>query len=650
MNDKSAKQKLSEKIRAVSNVLITVSRNPSVDALSAALALTFALDRLGKHATAVFSGQIPPAMGFLKPEKTFENNADSLRDFIISLDKDKADRLRYKVDGDLVRIFITPYRTRISESDLNFSEGDYNVELIIALGVENRDELDEAIAAHGKILHSAILATVNADNQKNSLGTIVWNDEKASSLSEMVAVLCAGLADPNAKKPLLDEAVSTALLTGIVAATDQFTNAKTSPTSMKLSADLMARGANQQLIAKELAQKSSDRAEPAQDASTVTNPDDSGVLRLRDTADEPDDHEDAVKKDDEPVADQPAAPTVPDNLDQNLAKADQQVDAAASQAALAKVEAELNQRAASAKPEVMTPPVNPTTAQPVAVSPAPMTTAQMNQPAPELTPVAPPVNPPAPVQPPTNPAQSTNSPSQVTVTADPTARLDQIAANSAGAGNALADLQTAVAAAQDLASSADTHVSAVQGAQTAAQNSAVKENYVGDVTAPTGPNELPTNATDAPMTAANVSDEPPDVQPFAAPTPDNHPELTIQPLANPIGSAPATSPTNLNQNLTNPGVNSPAPSNFDLPLPPPPPIPEFGQLPPNGADLNQNQSATAPKAAAPMITANPTLSTSATPPTQPVAAQAPIAPPANPLFPEVDTNADPTAFHIPGQN
>ena len=88
----NAKQQIVEKIKTSTNILVTVGKNPSVDALSAALAFTFMLNRLDKHTTAVFSGNIPPAITFLEPNKTFENTVDSLRDFIIALDKEKADR------------------------------------------------------------------------------------------------------------------------------------------------------------------------------------------------------------------------------------------------------------------------------------------------------------------------------------------------------------------------------------------------------------------------------------------------------------------------------------------------------------------------------------------------------------------------------
>lgn len=249
MNDTGAKQQIVEKIKSSSNILITVSTNPSVDELSAALGMTLLLNKMNKHATAVFSGAIPPAITFLDPEKTFENTVDSLRDFIIALDKEKADHLRYKVDGDVVKIFITPYRTTISSDDLDFSQGDYNVELVLALGVKNKEHLDSALEAHGRILHDATVATIGVGEEKSELGSIDWREQNGSSLGEMLVSLSDAL---KSDKPLLDEQIATAFLTGIVAATDRFSNNRTSSRVMTIAAQLMGAGANQQLIASKL--------------------------------------------------------------------------------------------------------------------------------------------------------------------------------------------------------------------------------------------------------------------------------------------------------------------------------------------------------------------------------------------------------------
>ena len=249
----SAKKQIIESIKDKTNILVTVSNNPSVDELAAALGLTIFLNKLDKHATSVVSGQIPSAIDFLNPDKTFEATADSLRDFIIALDKEKADHLRYKLDGDMVKIFITPYRTTISIEDLEFSQGDYNVELVLALNVANSSELDAALTSHGKILHDATVATITAGDIKSDLGTIDWREADASGVSEMATQLVQDLSSPKAAP---DEQIATALLTGIVAATERFSNEATSSKVMTIAAELMAAGANQQLIAAQLTESS----------------------------------------------------------------------------------------------------------------------------------------------------------------------------------------------------------------------------------------------------------------------------------------------------------------------------------------------------------------------------------------------------------
>ncbi|MGH7240469.1 MAG: hypothetical protein ACREHG_10475, partial [Candidatus Saccharimonadales bacterium] len=155
------------------------------------------------------------------------------------------DKLRYKVEDNIVKIFITPYKTSISEEDLEFSQGDVNVDLVVALGVVNQEDLDEAITAHGRILHDATVASINVGSE-GGVGNINWR-EQASSLSELVADLAKSLGDN-----LLDEQIATCLMTGIVAETDRFSNDRTNSQTMSISADLMSAGANQQLIATKL--------------------------------------------------------------------------------------------------------------------------------------------------------------------------------------------------------------------------------------------------------------------------------------------------------------------------------------------------------------------------------------------------------------
>jgi hypothetical protein len=245
----NAQQQIVERLKEANNVLVTTSSNPSVDQLAATIGFTVLLNKVNKHATAVFSGQVPSTIEFLQPEKTLEKNTDSLRDFIIALDKSKADKLRYKVEDSHVKIFITPYRTSISEKDLDFSQGDFNVDLVVLLGIHDQKDLDQAITAHGRILHDATVASVS-NTEGNALGSLNWTDKTASSLCEMLVGVTQQLGPNN-----LDGQIATALMTGIVAETARFSNDKTTATTMAISSALMAAGANQQLVANELQPK-----------------------------------------------------------------------------------------------------------------------------------------------------------------------------------------------------------------------------------------------------------------------------------------------------------------------------------------------------------------------------------------------------------
>lgn len=285
----NSKKQFIEVIKQASNILVTVRTNPSIDHLAACIALTLMLNEMGKHATAVFSGEVPSVLDFLEPKKTLQPTTDSLQDFIISLDKSKADKLRYKVEDTVVKIYITPYKTPITSDDLKFDDGDFNVDVVVALGVHVKDDLDKAITAHGRILHDATVTSLNvtaaedadtnaekdtkATNHQKSddLGSINWLDTTMSSLSEMLTASIDDIAgDSKEAETLLDSQVATALLTGIVAETDRFGNSKTTPATMQASARLLVAGANQELVATKLAILSSVKADDHDDQSSAS--------------------------------------------------------------------------------------------------------------------------------------------------------------------------------------------------------------------------------------------------------------------------------------------------------------------------------------------------------------------------------------------
>lgn len=351
------------KISGSNNILIALSSDPSVDELSAAIGLSLFLDRLGKRATAIYSGATPNALEFLKPEETFEPTVDTLQDFVIALNKEKADHLRYKLDGEFVKIYITPYKTRISEEDLDFSYGDFNVDLVLALDVANGIDLDSALREHGRIMHDASIINITTGNP-GKFGEIEWSDKAASSVSEMIAKMIYSIDGKNK----IEKEEATAFLTGIVAATNRFSNAHTTPDTMRLSSRLMESGANQQLISKNITPDiENEMFSMLQDSTPKAKEDDPTKLDIK--------HDEGRSDDEESEA--------------NNDNSDKEVDATITEKEstllddLKAAEASLSQAGAETTPDLSNQPVNlnepfdqetvtePVPAEPIAAEPVP---------------------------------------------------------------------------------------------------------------------------------------------------------------------------------------------------------------------------------------------------------------------------------------
>ena len=274
-SDPSIYSEIARRISEAKNVLIALSSNPSVDEMATAIGLSIYLDKLGKRATAIYSGETPNALEFLKPEQTFEATADTLQDFVIALSKEKADHLRYKLDGNYVKIYITPYRSRISEDDLDFSYGDYNVDLVLALDVANGIDLDSALREHGRIMHDAVIINIT-NNNPGKFGEIEWSDKKASSIAEMIARLLYSVRS----EVKIGKEEATAFLTGIVASTNRFSKANTTPETMRVASLLMGSGANQQLVSRNITPDLDDEPVTLNDERDNESRDDSSELNV----------------------------------------------------------------------------------------------------------------------------------------------------------------------------------------------------------------------------------------------------------------------------------------------------------------------------------------------------------------------------------
>ena len=263
-------------IRALSagkQIVITVSRKPSIDQIVAAIGLASLINkqstpirpsgksgteiqvktqlepldtkpdnRATRNAVVAFAGQVHPKIGFLQTDKIITKTVDNYRELVIAIDKNKADKLRYSLDKKMARVHISPFLSNqkgLSTKDLEIGSGDFNIDVLVAIGVNEASDLEPMIGDHIEMLKNCQTITMMsgqptpsqifgaegakdkteksapkpAGDRKFKYQPINWCQPQACCLSEMIFNLAKEMRFE------IDETVATIILTGFLSAT-----------------------------------------------------------------------------------------------------------------------------------------------------------------------------------------------------------------------------------------------------------------------------------------------------------------------------------------------------------------------------------------------------------------------------------------------
>jgi nanoRNase/pAp phosphatase (c-di-AMP/oligoRNAs hydrolase) len=228
-------------IEGADSILILSSPDSQGDSAGAAIALFFTLKKLGKKVN-MPKDPLPERLGFLSDVK-------ESGDFVISVNS-PISKMRYEKDGEELKIYLTSKSNMISPSDIRlipqsqeviFPKEPPSPGLIITIGAESLESLGDKFAENSLLFSKA--AILNIDNQalNENFGDINLVDLSAS-LSEIVFSLIKLINDD------LDQRTATALLTGIVWASQNFRNPRTRPKTFEAAASLIEKGADHQKI------------------------------------------------------------------------------------------------------------------------------------------------------------------------------------------------------------------------------------------------------------------------------------------------------------------------------------------------------------------------------------------------------------------
>lgn len=246
--DLTPKQQASEAIRQAQSILLVTGQRPNIDQVASMVALTHALRKMDKKVTPLITDRVPGGAQFIA-KGVIETSLNGSRDFIVQLNLAKAevDKVKYTVEDGKLNIHVTPFSGGFTPADVTFDKGDYHFDLIIALGVPKRANLDRIFEQNPRLLTSIPMLNVDYHRINEQHGAINLLETNSSTLSEMILALTESV-----QGGLLDAQIGTALLAGIMAATDRFTTSSTTAKSMTVAAQMMAMGGDQQRVIKEI--------------------------------------------------------------------------------------------------------------------------------------------------------------------------------------------------------------------------------------------------------------------------------------------------------------------------------------------------------------------------------------------------------------
>ena len=179
------KEQILDQIKKSETVLICVGKNPDGDALGSALGIYLILKKMGKKADIVSSTAVLNKYSFLPSSSTVTHKLEGVRDYILSLDidKEKLHQLRYEVQNNKLKIFITAKNSDLEEKDIIIESARFKYDLVIVLGTSDLENLGSIYDENSDLFYEAPVVNIDHNPSNEYFGKINLVDVTASSTS-----------------------------------------------------------------------------------------------------------------------------------------------------------------------------------------------------------------------------------------------------------------------------------------------------------------------------------------------------------------------------------------------------------------------------------------------------------------------------------
>ncbi|HNT30392.1 MAG TPA: bifunctional oligoribonuclease/PAP phosphatase NrnA, partial [bacterium] len=236
-------QKIIEQIREQKRILLVSHINPDGDAIGSTIALSMALQHMGKNVSAMCADEVPDKYRFLEQSKAITNQFDTI-DLIIKVNCQDTvvDKVSYNLADNVLNLVVTPASGRFAFDDVIPSYGKPNVDLVITLDTPDLLMLGTVYTENEDFFRSVPVLNIDHHASNSRYGTSNLVDEHAPATGEIVLKLLEQMGVD------IDPDMATALLTAVITDTGSFQHASTTAGSFSAAGKLMELGGRLQQV------------------------------------------------------------------------------------------------------------------------------------------------------------------------------------------------------------------------------------------------------------------------------------------------------------------------------------------------------------------------------------------------------------------
>lgn len=237
------------------HILITFRQDGKGDSIASAAALSMFLKKLDKQIDVVCAGfELPQKFSFVKDTKNIQPNPPHLQQFMITVDVQESgvQELSYDVHDGKLQIYITPKSGFLTHKHIRTAQSAFRYDLIIVLDSPDLDSLGSLYSNYVELFYHVPIVNIDHQTHNERFGEMNMVNVNASSTAEILAGLMKDL-----DRAAIDKKIATALLTGMISATQSFKVENIKPNTLTLASELVDMGADRDFIIKKLYQTKS---------------------------------------------------------------------------------------------------------------------------------------------------------------------------------------------------------------------------------------------------------------------------------------------------------------------------------------------------------------------------------------------------------